>query len=206
MLKKQNRQLRIKLFEAVRDIPYYLGDNKTNASCGAKAKLLGEILGKIGLKCRLIYCYFNWDDTKIPKEITRKAPHKQARHILLKVYIPERKKWVFVDPTWDNKLATYFKISKWNGVSNTTITVPTKRFFYLKDQKGKLISCQKFQVRNFNPKEPYTKSLNNWFKKIENKTYSKAKSHERKKYTHIPRGRRIRERFKAARRIFRSKA
>src|SRR3989339_1633592 len=116
-----NKQLRVKLFEAVRDIPYYLGEEGKNASCGAKAKLLSKLLEAIGLRCRLVYCYFTWAETNIPKEIVNRAPQAKASHVLLKVYVPENKKWVFVDPTWDSGLKTHFKISQWDGVSNTTI-------------------------------------------------------------------------------------
>jgi len=162
---KKNIQLRIKLFQAIRDIPYYLGDENTNASCGAKAKLLGELLETIGLKCRLVFCYFKWKNTPLPKKLIQKTPHEQASHLFLKVYSPERKKWVIVDPTWDSKLASYFKISRWNGLSDTAIAVPTKRIYYLKNKKGKFLSCQKFKVRNFDPTDSFTKSLNSWFKK-----------------------------------------
>jgi hypothetical protein len=48
----------------------------------------------------------------------------------MQVFIPERKKWVNCDPTWDLALEKAgFPIANWDGVSDTEIAVVPVKIF-----------------------------------------------------------------------------
>ena len=162
--KSQNIKLRIKLFNSIRDIPYLIGQKEVDASCYAKTKILGDLLIRTGLNCQVFYCQFLWKNLRIPKKLLDLTKKPYSRHYFLKVYIPERKKWVYVDPTWDKGLRTKFKISEWDGLSNTILAVsPLGKI----NKFSKTLFC--FPFRDFNQKDLFTSMLNKWLLKIRRK-------------------------------------
>lgn len=151
----KNINLRIKIFETIRDIPYYIGSRDEDASCRAKAKLLGDLLKRIGLKCKVVRGIAKWSDLNLPKTIINLAERTDFDHFFVKAYIPERKKWINVDATWDIGLKRGFTINQWDGLSATPLACPVKATDEIKPID--------LEFRNFNPKDKFTKLLNDWY-------------------------------------------
>lgn len=117
---------RIRMFNIVRDIPYYISTGKEqDYSCATKPFLLDILMKSLGLKVQHILCTFKWEYLSLPEKLAS-IPHDDVEtHEYLKVYIPEIKEWINLDPTWDSNIQhKSFKISYWNGVSSTPIAVP----------------------------------------------------------------------------------
>lgn len=116
---------RIRLFKIVRDIPYYIaiGDEQ-GYQCVTKPEILDRLFQTIGLKSRNIICEFRWEDLDLPKEIL-KLPHEYPdTHEYLEVWIPERERWVKVDPSWDSRIQhSKITISEWDGLNDTKLAV-----------------------------------------------------------------------------------
>lgn len=154
-----NINLRKQLFLTVRDLPYKIGTKSEDASCVAKTKLLGELLTRIGLKCQVWKAVINWEDTGIPTELLQLAPKPTVSHLFLKVFIPERKKWAIVDATWDKRFAGKLPVNDWGGLSDTKLA-------YSSNQLELVGSVDKFEFRNFDPEETFTKKLNDWYESL----------------------------------------
>lgn len=123
---------RVRLFRLVRDIPYRIGLSRDDSDycCMTKAPLLQTLLGTIGIKSRRIYCRFLWKDSRVPQAIIKKSPLPDCLHEYLEVFVPEKKKWVVADPTWDAGLkAAGFPVSNWNGVAATVLGVKPVKFY-----------------------------------------------------------------------------
>ena len=151
--------LRKKLFLAVRDVPYQIGNSSNDASCVAKTKLLGELLCRIGLDCQVWRAVVYWDQTGIPPSLLSLTSKTNVSHLFLKVYIPETQKWVTVDPTWDKRFAGKLPINAWEGLSNTTLAFPSNQLRFVGSVSG-------FSFRNFNPSDAFTKALNKWYQSL----------------------------------------
>ncbi len=154
-----NTQLRKQLFLAVRDIPYRLGTASEDCSCIAKTKLLGELLTRAGLECQIWGSLLDWSKTGMPASLFKLAPTPTVNHIFLKVFIPETKRWVIVDPTWDKRFTGTFPINDWDGLSDTELAYPS-------DQLKLLGPVNKFEFRNFDPKDEFTSKLNAWYESL----------------------------------------
>ncbi|MBI5803532.1 hypothetical protein HY448_02495 [Candidatus Pacearchaeota archaeon] len=127
---------RIKMFEQVRDIPYYISVGKEKGfDCSVKAEMLKKLLD---LKSRSIICEFRWEDLKLPKEILEIYHENPEYHEFLEVYIPEKQKFVIVDPTWDNRLKSILPINEWDGLNNTRIAVPAKKIYSPEESEKKI--------------------------------------------------------------------
>ena len=123
---------RIKAFEEVRDVPYHIDllHRDLDHSCVGKRKLLQAKLAAIGIDSRPICCTFRWDTTPLPSEIFAKASRPTSGHEFLEAFIPENKKWVWVDPTWDSSLKTAgFPIAEWDGLNPTILAVTHDTIF-----------------------------------------------------------------------------
>ena len=84
------------------------------------------------------------------------------------MYIPERKKFVIVDPTWDPGLISIFSIHEWDGLSDTKIAVPAKGI-YSPEESKKLI--KKFnepsEIKVYLDKnKSFIVKLNKYFKSV----------------------------------------
>ena len=159
---------RINLFNKIRDIPYSISvGGEENVDCSAKVEMLKK---ELDLKSRSIICEFRWEDLKLPKEILQAYHEDPEYHELLEVYIPERQKFVIVDPTWDSGLKPIFSINEWDGLNDTKIAVPEKKV-YSPEESKKIIEkvnnpeeIKKYLDRNGD----FFVRLNNYFKKIRN--------------------------------------
>lgn len=154
-----NLKLRKQLFRAVRDLPYKIGTKSGDASCVAKTKLLGELLTRLGLECQVWKAVVDWGATGIPAALLRQAPRPTVNHFFLKVLIPETQKWVAVDPTWDLRYLGKLPVNQWDGLSDTKLAYPSK-------QVELVGSVSDFDFRDFDPKETFTKELNNWYEAL----------------------------------------
>lgn len=157
---------RISSFNKVRNIPYYISVGKEkNFDCSAKVEMLKKLLG---LKSRSIICEFNWEDLKLPEDTLRLYHENPEHHEFLEVYIPEREKFVIVDPTWDHGLKSIFSINEWDGLSDTKIAVPAKKI-YSPEESKKLI--KKFnepsEIKVYLDKnKSFIVKLNKYFKSV----------------------------------------
>lgn len=115
---------RVRRFELVRDIPYYIatGDEQ-DFSCATKNIILAKLLSVIGLQSRFIVCEFYWEDV-LPEELLMLPHESPEKHEYLEVLIPETNEWVKVDCTWDSRLHSSFPVSEWDGLTSTRIAVP----------------------------------------------------------------------------------
>ena len=154
-----NTKWRIQLFLAIRDLPYKIGTKSEDTSCVAKTKLLGELLTRIGLECQVWKAVVNWDEMGIPTELLQLTSKPTVNHFFLKVIIPERKRWVIVDATWDNRFANELPVNDWDGLSDTTLA-------YSSDRLELVGSVDEFEFRNFDPEETFTKKLNDWYESL----------------------------------------
>lgn len=155
--KTQNINLRKKLFESIRDIPYRIDVVGKDATCLAKNKLLGELLSRIGLKCRIIKAQSYWKDTPyIPSNLLSLVPHAKFSHVFLEVFIPETKKWVQIDATWDAKLAPTLPIAEWDGIHSTILACKIMH-------PKRAGNPSDYPYIDFNPNDPFTKQLNTWY-------------------------------------------
>ncbi len=151
-------KLRIKIFESIRDIPYRIDCQENDTSCRAKSKILGDLLTRIGLKCEAIRGVSQWSELGLPDNILGLIKRPIFNHLFVRVYIPENKKWVNVDATWDIGLKRKFVVSQWDGLSDTPLACP-------------VTTIEKFipfdlSFRDFDPEDEFTRLLNDWFAKI----------------------------------------
>lgn len=154
-------KLRIKIFESIRDIPYRIGRQENDTSCRAKSKILGDLLTRTGLKCQTVRGISQWSELGLPINILDLIKRPIFNHFFVRVYIPENKNWVNVDATWDIGLQRKFRISRWNGLSDTPLACQVTKIEKLKPFD--------LSFRDFNPKDDFTKLLNNWFSNIRSK-------------------------------------
>lgn len=163
---------RIRLFKIVRDIPYYIAvGNEQGYQCVTKPEILDRLLRTIGLKSRHIICEFRWKDLGLPKEIL-KLPHEDPEtHEYLELWIPERKRWVKVDPNWDSRIQ-YLKIpiSEWDGLNDTKLAVtpietlsPEESTAFITQDTGR--EMEKYMERN----REFFIALNKWLESIRKK-------------------------------------
>lgn len=158
----QNIGLRIALFESIRDIPYRIDIAGKDATCLAKNKLLGELLLRVGLSCRIVKAQSYWKDTPhITPKLLALAPPKFS-HLFLEVLIPETKKWVQVDATWDSELAPTLPVAKWDGLHSTILACRIMN-------PKRVGSPSNYPYRDFDPKDSFTKQLNDWYASLRNK-------------------------------------
>ncbi len=150
------------MFYAVRDVPYRINTESRDASCRSKTKILGDLLTRINLRVKVAFGKFYWKDIGVPEQLLKLAPEPYVNHFFLRIYIPETKKWVSVDPTWDPELRGAFPIAEWDGLTSTTLAAPVKRIQIIKRGK-KEITPYDYPFTNFDPTDAFTKALNRWY-------------------------------------------
>lgn len=126
---------RIRVFEQVRDIPYFLVPQQDDpylwaasileahkASCSPKHYLLGLLLGKIGIPVKYTTYQFRWSEQplKYPdnlRKLTQGLPF--GYHVACKARINNCD--VLLDATWDIRLRSAgFPVNiTWDGLSDT---------------------------------------------------------------------------------------
>lgn len=157
------KQLRIKLFNAVRDLPYRIAGQERDSSCVAKTKLLGELFTRLGLFCKVTVCDVMWSDTGIPLKLLAKAPRPTFQHYFLQIFIPETKTWVNVDAAWDSLMNKRFPVNIWDGLSNTRLAYEGTNLRKALDEQGNPLTPWSMRFRNFDPTDEFTKELNKWY-------------------------------------------
>jgi len=111
---------RINLFNSIRDLPFCIMGKKA-AYCFSKSKQLKNGLESIGIKSRMMQGWFKWSDLNIPEKIKTLIVADRQKHVFLEVYIPEKNRWVYVDPTWDIYLKSIFPIAQWDGINEANL-------------------------------------------------------------------------------------
>lgn len=157
----------IHIFESIRDIPYSipLTLSEPNNSCSGKVIKLKKNLEELGYACRFRVCAFNWDNCPIPNSVLQHDHSSPSLHVYLEVKINDS--WLDVDPTWDTKLKSVFKISKWNAQSSTPIAVPYCKKYNLKMSKKIMEEPQSANIDQQLKKErSFLKALNQWLADI----------------------------------------
>lgn len=129
------KEARVKVFEQIRDIPYYLVPQiedplewassilkSHKGSCSPKHYLLGFLFGKLNIPVKYATYFFKWDSqplryTEELKQLSLGCP--TGYHVACKASI--NNKWVLVDATWDLALGNAgFPVNfKWDGLSDT---------------------------------------------------------------------------------------
>jgi hypothetical protein len=128
-------EARIRIFEYIRDIPYYLVPQMEDpyewaasiiethkGSCSPKHYLMGIMFSRVGIKLKYATYSFHWGNQPINypdelKKLTADCP--VGYHIACKADINGR--WVLVDATWDKGLlkAGFPVNMHWDGTSET---------------------------------------------------------------------------------------
>ncbi|EKE19405.1 MAG: hypothetical protein ACD_9C00029G0005 [uncultured bacterium] len=111
---------RIELFDSIRDVPFCLM-GKNAFYCFSKNNLLRKKLAIGGIESVLMQGWFKWSELAIPQEAKKLIRKDKQKHVFLKVFIPEKNEWVYIDPTWDKALENVFPIAEWNGVDETVL-------------------------------------------------------------------------------------
>ena len=134
-----SEEAHIKLFNKVRDIPYFVdlemfslqkGPGKmlkcNKGSCTPKHYLLGMMFDRLGLSVKYCTYSFWWRDQKV--DYTEKVLEMAGKlpltyHLACEVLIEGN--WVLVDATWDLPLkkAGFPVNEKWDGKSDTILAV-----------------------------------------------------------------------------------
>lgn len=117
---------RIKIFNNIRDIPYYIPLKKEELiyhdySCMGKSRLLFKNLKK-EYKVRYRTCTFRWSNFNLPKNILEKINIDEETHYFIEAFI--NNKWITLDASLDKGLEGILKINYWDGRNNTNISLP----------------------------------------------------------------------------------
>ena len=159
-----NTTLAVNAFNMVRDIPYKLDNPEKDSSCSSKAKLLGEILVRLGFSVKIMVALFDWRDLPLPTDmsIIGYQTFGISKHYFLSVKNANAKGWVNVDPTWDSALKNVFTITQWDGKTDTILAVQTDN---IKPYEGTLGDL-KFKNRLNNP---FAIRFNSWLEEVRKK-------------------------------------
>lgn len=130
-----NLNSRIKLFEEIRDTPFIL-TGKKSMYCFKKCLILKDNLSKIEIKSKIMVGSFLWSQLSIPSKLKKDIKKDPENHVFLNVFIPETKKWVFIDPTWDKALNSIFPITNWDGLNETSLMTNLKNIKEYKFKKA----------------------------------------------------------------------
>ncbi|MEA3489086.1 MAG: transglutaminase domain-containing protein [Candidatus Omnitrophota bacterium] len=177
---------RIRIFEEIRDIPYFIdlemldrekGPVKmlevNRGSCSPKHYLLGSMYRMLGLSVRFCTYPFLWKEMDVgyPAELREMADELPVTyHLACRVLI--KGKWVLVDATWDSALreAAFPVNLEWDGNSDTFLAVnPLDEIAFedvrerekaLKEKMNSYGLPEKLKLSRF------TMGLNKWLEKV----------------------------------------
>ncbi len=137
-METRNKKI-IDLFEKVQALPYFFSKHRDSrrlfelkkGCCAEKVIWLGNKFEEINIPVRYYLIEFRWESLPIPEHIIKLRKHGAGHHLVLKAKI--KKKWIWIDPTWDTKLEKAgFPVTKnWDGENDTKLAVmpiKTKRF------------------------------------------------------------------------------
>ena len=157
---------RIDLFKSIRDVPFCITGKKV-AHCFSKNKQLKNSLESIGIKSKMMQGWFKWSELNIPEEIKFLIATDRQKHVFLEVYIPEKNKCVYVDPTWDIHLKSIFPIAQWDGINETILMTKLTRISKYKKAsiRRKIINKVKRKL-NFKNNDNFYHVLDVWMDEI----------------------------------------
>lgn len=158
-----NKELAIKKFEEIRDIPYRipLSKDEVDHCCIGKHILLYNELSKLGYSCRYRTCTFSWADFGLPENILE-IPHEDAcTHLYLEV---KDGKWKTLDCTWDKALTNILPVNDWDGVSHKKIVLPQEKICSLLESEQFMSSVYDDAVveDDMAKSGQFYKALNDW--------------------------------------------
>jgi len=138
---------------------------KNKGSCTEKHLFLGKEFKKLGVPVRYLLIKFDWNDLPIPKGIiSQKEGSSVSWHSALK--IKPKDKWIYVDATWDPKLAKAgFPVTKnWDGNSDTKLAVPPKKIIELRIKPPRTLTKCYFWIskRERLDNRQFYEALNKW--------------------------------------------
>ncbi|MBT3404575.1 transglutaminase domain-containing protein [archaeon] len=157
------KEIRIKVFEKIRDIPYHISESVEDQGfrCWDKNRLLLNEFKKLGYEARLIVTKFSWDKQSLPKDLVLQAPANHDVHPFVEIKI--KGEWIRVDATLDKGFSNF---NKWDGETDTSISINYD------------LICTPEESMELNKKEDWSskgeewfvfgKKLNEFFKKIKN--------------------------------------
>lgn len=157
---------RIRLFKIVREIPYYAAvGEEQDYSCSTKGEILQRLLR---LQSRYRICEFRWEDLKLPQEILKYYQEDPEYHQFLEIQIPETKKWIIVDPTWDSGLKKILPVNDWDGIHDTEIAVPTKKIYSPTESEEliKRFNRQNYVEAYIRKNKEFLIALNKYFRRL----------------------------------------
>jgi hypothetical protein len=113
----------IEIFNSVRDLTYHCPESKDDVDhrCWGKHRILYDRLKNAGYNVRYRVCEFRWDELKLPKEVSDKAPKELDVHLYLEIELDG--KWIILDCSNDKALGRY---NEWDGKSDTNFQVKCK--------------------------------------------------------------------------------
>ena len=157
---------RIVLFNSIRDVPFCITGKKA-ACCFSKSKQLKNELELIGIKSKMMQGWFRWSRLNIPDNIKSLIVTDKQKHVFLEVYITEKNKWVYVDPTWDIHLRSIFAIAQWDGINGTILmTKMTGISDYEKSNILRRIINKLKRKLNFKNNDNFYSNLDKWLESI----------------------------------------
>ncbi|MEA3429695.1 MAG: hypothetical protein U9R08_00320 [Nanoarchaeota archaeon] len=156
----------ITIFNSVRDLTYHCPESKDDVDhrCWGKHRILYDKLNKAGYKVRYRVCEFRWDELKIPKNVSDKAPKELDVHLYLEIKLDN--KWINLDCSNDPTLKKY---NEWDGKSDTELQVKCRKILSPKES-AKIEEYDKTNYKKIIKKyhELYT-ALNKFLDKIRQK-------------------------------------
>lgn len=157
---------RIKLFNSIRDVPFCIM-GKRAAYCFSKSRQLRDGLKLFGIKSRMMQGWFRWSKLNIPEKIKSLIVVNKQKHVFLEVYIPEKNKWVYVDPTWDIDLMKVFPIARWDGINETILMTKLNKISKYKKTSISHRVINKFKRKlNFKNNNNFYHALDEWMDEI----------------------------------------
>lgn len=157
---------RADLFKSIRDMHFCIMGKKA-AYCFSKNKQLKNNLESIGIKSRMMQGWFKWSELNIPEKIKFLIVTDRQKHVFLEVYIPEKNKWVYVDPTWDIHLKSIFPIAQWDGINETILMTKLIKISEYKKSNilHKIINKVKRKL-NFKNNDNFYRILDDWMDEV----------------------------------------
>ncbi|MFH1877723.1 MAG: hypothetical protein ABH883_02840 [Candidatus Omnitrophota bacterium] len=176
----------VKVFEQIRNIPYYyipeffspdtgpagmLMENK--GFCVPKHYLLGDIFKKLGVPVVFFVCGFYWKENGMdyPRDLRKIAERLPVTyHLACRAEI--RAKRVLIDATWDPGLegAGVFVNKSWDGVNDNVLGVkPLRCFTYNNAFEVESFFLERAKEYSFSDKlnlSRFSKELNLWCEKF----------------------------------------
>ncbi|AEA47332.1 transglutaminase domain-containing protein [Archaeoglobus veneficus] len=166
----------VRVFERVRDIPYgTIGSRHpldvyrmNRGTCSGKHFLLRELYLALGVEVKDMLCFHRY--AELPRNIDYPPELKALLeryfgipdfHNFIKVYVDGR--WVTLDATFDSPLENYFVVNKWNGKSDTKLSIRPVRVWEVENPlEFKVKKIKQLPPRVQRGRELFLKKFSEW--------------------------------------------